>query len=103
MLQQDKNKEAIPALDKAISANPNFFRPYIYRGMAYKELGNNSFAERDLVASQRLLPTQEASEQLGDIALNKGDRTTAAAYYQQVVSGGGEAAERAKAKLLKLQ
>jgi predicted Zn-dependent protease len=103
LLQQDKNKEAIPALDKAISANPNFFRPYIYRGMAYKELGNKSFAERDLVASQRLLPTQEASEQLGDIALNKGDRTTAAAYYQQVVSGGGEAAERAKAKLLKLQ
>lgn len=103
LLQQDKNKEAIPALDRAISANPNFFRPYIFRGMAYKELGNSGLAERDLVASQRLLPTQEASEQLGDIALTKGDRATAAAYYQQVVSGGGEAGERAKAKLVKLQ
>lgn len=103
LLQQDKDKEAIPALDKAIAANPNFFRPYIYRGMAYKELGNSALAERDLVTSQRLLPTQEASEQLGDIALNKGDRNTAAAYYQQVVSGGGEAGERAKAKLVRLQ
>ena len=103
LLQQDKNKEAITALDKSISTNPNFFRPYIYRGMAYKELGNSNLAERDLIASQRLLPTQEASEELGDIALTKGDRNTAAAYYQQVMSGGGEAGERAKAKLQKLQ
>lgn len=103
LLQKDQNKEAIPALDKAINANPNFFRPYIYRGMAYKELGNSSLAERDLVASQRLLPTQEASEQLGDMALTKGDRNAARAYYQQVAAGGGEAGERAKAKLVQLQ
>jgi len=103
LLQKDQDKEAIPALDKAIAANPNFFRPYIYRGMAYKELGNTNLAERDLVASQKLLPTQEASEQLGDIALAKGDRNTARAYYQQVVSGGGEAGERAKAKLTRLE
>lgn len=103
LLQKDKNKEAIPALDKAINANPNFFRPYIYRGMAYKELGNSNLAERDLMASQKLLPTQEASEELGDIALAKGDRNTARAYYQQVVAGGGEAGERAKAKLMQVQ
>ena len=103
LLQQDRNKEAIPALDKAIAANPNFFRPYIYRGMAYKELGNNGNAERDLVASQRLLPTQEASEQLGEIALTKGDRNTARAYFQQVAAAGGEAGERAKARLAQLQ
>lgn len=103
LLQEDKNKEAIPALDKAIAANPNFFRPYIYRGMAYKELGNSSLAERDLVASQRLLPTQDAAESLGDIAKAKGNISAAAAYYQQAASGGGEAGERAKAKLAQLQ
>lgn len=103
LLQQDKNKEALPAFDKAIAANPNYFRPYIYRGMAYKELGNSNLAERDLIASQRLLPTQEASEQLGDIALTKGNRTAAAAYYQQVMQGGGEYGERAKAKLAQMQ
>ncbi len=103
LLQQDRNKEAIPALDKAIAANPNFFRPYIYRGMAYRELGNSSSAERDLVASQRLLPTQEASEQLGEIALAKGDRNTARTYFQQVAAGGGEAGERAKVRLAQIQ
>lgn len=103
LLQQDRNKEAIPALDKAIAANPNFFRPYIYRGMAYKELGNSGNAERDLVASQRLLPTQQASEQLGEIALAKGDRNTARAYFQQVAASGGEAGERAKARLAQIQ
>ncbi len=103
LLQKDQNKEAIPALDKAIATNPNFFRPYIYRGMAYKELGNRNFAERDLIASQKLLPTQEASEQLGDIALAKGDRGTARAYYEQVAAAGGEAGERARAKLAQIQ
>jgi predicted Zn-dependent protease len=103
LLQEDKSKEAIPALDRSIAANPNFFRPYIYRGMAYKEAGNSNLAERDLIASQRLLPTQQASEQLGDIALAKGDRNSARAYYEQVVAGGGEAGERAKAKLAQAQ
>ena len=103
LLQQDRTKEAIPALDKAIAANPNFFRPYMYRGMAYKELGNSANAERDLIASQRLLPTQEASEQLGEIALAKGDRNTARAYFQQVAAAGGDAGERAKARLAQLQ
>lgn len=103
LLQKDQNKEAIPALDKAIAANPAFFRPYIYRGMAYRELGNSSLAERDLIASQKLLPTQEASEQLGDIALAKGDRNTARAYYEQVAAGGGAAGERAKTKLAQIQ
>lgn len=103
LVQKDKNKEAIPALDKAIAANPNFFRPYIYRGMAYKGLGNRNLAERDLVASQRLLPTQKASEELGEIALAKGDKNSARSYFEQVAAGGGEAGERAKAKLAQLQ
>ena len=102
LLQQDRNKEAIPALDRSIAANPNFFRPYIYRGLAYKELGNSGNAERDLIASQRLLPTQEASEQLGEIALAKGDRNAARAYFQQVAAGGGAAGERAKARLAQI-
>lgn len=103
LLQQDKNRESIPAFDKAINANPNFFRPYLYRGMANKELGNISQAERDLTTSQRLLPTEDAAEGLGDIALAKGNRSAAAGYYQQVVNGGGANAERAKSKLAKLQ
>jgi len=103
LLQQDQSREAIAALDRAIAANPNFYRPYVYRGMANKDLGNIPQAERDLVASQSLLPTQLASESLGDIALAKGNRNAAASYYQQAAAGGGDAGERAKAKLAQLQ
>lgn len=103
LLQQNKDRDSIPAFDKAIAANPEFFRPYLYRGMANKELGNIAQAERDLNTSQRLLPTEDAAEGLGDIALAKGNRSAAAGYYQQVVNGGGANAERAKSKLAKLQ
>lgn len=103
LLQQDKNQEALPALDKAIQANPNFYRPYVYRGIAFKELGNNNQAEKDLVASQRLLPTQLATYYLGDISAAKGNRSAAAAYYQQAAQGGGDIGEAAKVKWTKLQ
>lgn len=103
LLQQDKNREAIPALDKAIQANPDYYRPYVYRGMANKELGNTAQAEKDLVTSQRLLPTQMASYLLGDLAYNRGDRNSAASYYQQAAQGGGDVGDAAKAKLAKIQ
>jgi beta-barrel assembly-enhancing protease len=103
LLQQDKYKEALPALDKSIAANPHYFRPYIYRGMAYKELGDNNGAERDLMASLRILPTQMATYYLGDISLAKGNRSAAANYYQEAMQGGGEIGEAAKGKLAQLQ
>lgn len=103
LLQQDKNQDAINALDKAVQANPSFYRPYVYRGIAFKELGNVNQAEKDLVASQRLLPTQMATYYLGDISLQKGNRREAAAYYQQAAEGGGDIGEAAKVKLSQLQ
>ena len=56
-----------------------------------------------LFRSQRLLPTQEASEELGEIALAKGDKNTARSYFEQVAAGGGKAGERAKARLAQIQ
>ena len=103
LLQQKKEKEAVTALDKAIQANPEFFRPYVYRGLAHKQLGNTTQAEKDLVASQQLLPTQLAAYYLGEIALGKGQRSAAATYFQQAAQGGGELGEAAKAQLAKLQ
>lgn len=103
LLQQKKEKEAVTALDRAIQANPEFFRPYVYRGVAHKQLGNTAQAEKDLVASQQLLPTQLAAYYLGEIALGKGQRSAAATYFQQAAQGGGEIGEAAKAQLAKLQ
>lgn len=103
LLQQDKKHEAVTALDKAIRANPEFFRPYVYRGVTHKQLGNIAQAEKDLLASQKLLPTQMATYFLGEIALAKGQRAQAAAYFQQAAQAGGELGEAAKAQLAKLQ
>jgi len=103
LLQQDKTQDAVAALDRAVQANPQYFKPYVYRGIAYNQLGKRDLAEKDLLVSQRYLPTQIATYYLGDIALAKGNRSQAAEYYQQAAQGGGEIGEAAKGKLGKLQ
>jgi len=103
LLQQNKQQEAVAALDRAVQANPKYFKPYVYRGIAYNQLKNNDLAEKDLLMSQRYLPTQIASYYLGDVYVAKGNRAKASEYYQQAASGGGDIGEAAKAKLGKLQ
>jgi predicted Zn-dependent protease len=103
LAQQNKNTEAVAALDRAVQANPDFFRPYVYRGLTYKKMGNAAQAEKDLVASQQRLPTQLATYHLGEIALAKGQRSQAVTYFQQAAQGGGEIGEAAKGHLGKLQ
>jgi predicted Zn-dependent protease len=103
LASQKKGAEAITAFDRSIQANPEFFRPYVYRGLTQKQLGNNAKAEQDLLASQRLLPTQTASYHLGELALAKGQRSQATTFFQQAAQGGGELGEAAKGQLAKLQ
>jgi tetratricopeptide (TPR) repeat protein len=90
-------------LDRAIQANPQYFKPYVFRGIAYKQLGKNDMAEKDLTTSQRYLPTQIATYYLGEVALAKGNRAQATQYFQQAAQGGGEIGEAAKGQLGKLQ
>jgi len=103
LLQQDKRDEAVSALNKAINDNPKYFKPYVYRGIAYKQLGKLDLAEQDLNASQRYLPTQMATYYLGEVSLAKGDKTKAAGYFQQAAQAGGEIGDAAKAQLGKMQ
>lgn len=103
LLQQKKTDEAVGAFDKAIQANPKYFKPYVLRGIAYHEEGKRDLAEKDLLTSQRYLPTQIATYYLGEISLAKGNRAQAAQYFQQAAQGGGEIGEAAKGKLGKLQ
>ena len=103
LLQQDKTSEAVTALDRAIQANPGYFKPYVFRGIAYNQLQKNDLAEKDLLTSQRYLPTQIAAYYLGEVSVAKGNRAQAAKYYQQAAEGGGDIGEAAKGKLGKLQ
>lgn len=103
LLQQKKTNEAVGAFDQAIQANPKYFKPYVLRGIAYHEEGKRDLAEKDLLTSQRYLPTQIATYYLGEISLAKGNRSQAAQYFQQAAQGGGEIGEAAKGKLGRLQ
>ncbi|WP_062062864.1 M48 family metalloprotease [Cellvibrio sp. OA-2007] len=103
LLQQDKTSDAVAALDRAVQANPQYFKPYVFRGIAYSQLGKNDMAEKDLLVSQRYLPTQIAAYYLGEVNMAKGNRAQAAQYYQQAAQGGGDIGEAAKGKLGKLQ
>jgi len=103
LLQQDKTSDAVAALDRAVQANPKYFKPYVFRGIAYNQLGKNDLAEKDLLTSQRYLPTQIAAYYLGEVSLAKGNRAQAQQYFQQAAQGGGEIGEAAKGKLGKMQ
>ncbi|WP_039916814.1 M48 family metalloprotease [Cellvibrio mixtus] len=103
LLQQKKTNEAVGAFDKAIQANPKYFKPYALRGIAYYEDGKRDLAEKDLLASQRYLPTQIATYYLGEISLAKGNKSQASQYFQQAAQGGGEIGEAAKGKLERMQ
>lgn len=98
-MQEDQPTEAIAAFDRSISANPEFFRPLVYRGVVHKRQGNAQQARQDLEASEQLLPTQLASYHLGELAMDRGDRSEATRYFQQAAQGGGPLGEAAQEKL----
>ncbi|WP_347329911.1 M48 family metalloprotease [Marinimicrobium locisalis] len=102
LLEQEKEDEALKAFDRAVAANPEFFRPLVYRGVLNKQKGNAQQARSDLKASQDLLPTQLASYHLGELAQQSGDRQSAIDYYKQAAAGGGELGQAAQAKLSQL-
>ena len=99
LLRQEKPQEAIPALTNAIERNPQYFKPYVMRGVAYQETKQYDQAERDLLNSQKYLPTQLAAYYLGEVYLSKGNRSKAAEYFQQVAQAGGELGTAATKKL----
>lgn len=103
LVKQDKPQEAIAALTNAIQYNPQYFKPYVFRGVAYHAARQPDQAERDLLVSQRYLPTTLASYYLGEVYLSKGNRSKAAQYFQQVAQAGGDLGAAAAKKLETLQ
>lgn len=99
LLRQEKPEEAINALTKSIENNPKYFKPYIMRGIAYQSTKKPDLAEKDLLTSQRYLPTQVAAYYLGEVYLSKGNRSKASEYFQQAAQAGGELGAAATKKL----
>ncbi|MBK8188363.1 MAG: M48 family metalloprotease [Cellvibrio sp.] len=99
LLRQEKPTEAINALTQSIEQNPKYFKPYVMRGVAYQATNKLDLAEKDLLTSQRYLPTQDAVYYLGEVYLSKGNRSKASEYFQQAAQAGGELGAAATKKL----
>ncbi|MBU2886313.1 M48 family metalloprotease [Gilvimarinus agarilyticus] len=95
--------QSAAALDRAVAANPEFFRPYIYRALAFDQLKKTDNAARDLEKSMALLPTQIAAYYLGEYALADGQQQQALEYFQMAAQGGGELGQKAQSRLQQMQ
>jgi predicted Zn-dependent protease len=100
--EEGQRKAAIKALDLAIGIEPDYFAGFFYRGLIHQKMENNTAAERDFLASNRLLETGVANFYLGEISLQKKQHQTAINYYRRAAQSGGEVAKAATEKLQQL-
>jgi predicted Zn-dependent protease len=87
---------------RAIENRDGFFYYHLQRGLARKELGQQVEAVADLERSLQLLPTAPAHLALGDISMERGDRSAALEHYKVVASSGGEYGKAAAAQVARI-
>ncbi|MBX2809133.1 MAG: M48 family metalloprotease [Cellvibrionaceae bacterium] len=100
--EKRQDKQAMAAFNQAVTLEPDYFMGRLYRGIGFYKAQDYMRAEADLLASNRLLPTQPAHFYLGDMAQTKNQKRQAMQYYQQAAQGGGELGETAAARLKQL-
>src|SRR5690606_25526341 len=61
-----QNQDALQAYDRAVALNPEYFSPYLGRGLVHHASGNLQAAEKDLLSSQRWLDTALTNYLLGE-------------------------------------
>ena len=66
------------------------------------QLGRTQAARSDLKKSNQLLPNATATNALGEISLQKGDKETAKEYFRAVMNGSGSLADTAKQQFITL-
>jgi len=97
--QMDNLANADRAFTTAISKNPQYFSPYLARGVLRHERGETTQGLTDIKRSYALLPTPTASYYLGEEAMEGEQYSLAAKYYKQAYQAGGELQLRAKQQL----
>ncbi len=101
-LGQRRYGAAIEHYDQAIARDDGFFAYYLGRGLAYSRQGNRDRARSDLQASTNLLPTAQAMNELGTLALQANDRNAAKQYFELAASAPGALGEQAAASFARL-
>lgn len=101
-LQQKDYAGAIEFYQQAIARNPEHFQPYLTRGLAHRENGDLTRAQRDFKKSVGLLPTATAYHGLGMIALERGKREQAIQYLEQASQSRSDVGKAARGTLARL-
>ena len=98
-LTDKKSQEALNYYAKAISMQPNYFKPHVQSGIALFNMGRKNEAEPFLKRTNELLPTAPGHALLGQISEERGDINSAFQHYQIAASSnseiGKDATERA--------
>lgn len=100
LLAQKQPKEALLAFNEAIRRNDDYFEFYLKRAECKKMLGDDAGAKSDAQKSLKLLPTGEAHELLGKIALKYRDKNRAI-YHFQIASHAQSPAGKRSRQILK--
>ena len=94
---------AVADLDQAIALNSEYFDFYLQRGLIQKKIGRTGSARVDLARSAELLPTGEAHEALGVLALQAGQTRQALTHLRSAASAPSEAGLSARKLLARLE
>ncbi len=103
LLAQKEPKEALSAFSEAIDRNPDYFEFYLRRAECKKLLGDDRGSHADAQKSIALLPTGEAHEILGKIALKYRDRQRAMYHFQIASHANSPAGQRSRELLSQVQ
>ncbi|MCB1788459.1 MAG: M48 family metalloprotease [Gammaproteobacteria bacterium] len=101
-LAQEHPGEARADLDRAVSLNPDYFRPYLARGMARRVAGDSRGATSDFERSLALLPTAEGYYGLGRLAEQSGRREQAVEHFRKAAASRSDAGQQAGKQLVRL-
>ena len=102
---QHSNKayqDALNSYNSALKRDDNYYQYYLGRGLTYSKLGNRGKAKADLERSNQLLPTSVASNELGTLSLQAGDRESAKKYFAAVARSEGPLRETATDNYIRL-
>ncbi|MFO1490355.1 MAG: M48 family metalloprotease [Kiritimatiellia bacterium] len=99
--EKKQERNALTMVNKAISLNSDYYELYLLRGRIKKALGDPT-AAADLKRSNQLLPTATASEMLGRLALDAGDRESARRHFGDAAQSDSEAGRAARAEYARL-
>ncbi|MCV6624952.1 MAG: M48 family metalloprotease [Cellvibrionaceae bacterium] len=99
---QKQNRDALKAFSRSIDINPNYFSPYLGRGLVYKALNQHDKSKLDFETSVAMLPTQLGTFHLGEYEVQAGNKRKAYAYYQSAARGGGKLGQLAQKRMQQL-